>query len=389
LTKEIIMAFMKKGEKSAPAPSGAEVSDAVVRTRGELSERLVDQAAKGVAPWNQKLDPGQGERLPYTAFNKDGKEPQAMGGVNGIQLSSVAQEKGFKDPRWITRDQMQERGWGFKEGEKGTNIEYFTAKGKEISQAKRDAQGNQVFDENGKRVTEPIKADRNSVRAVHLFNLEQVVELKYAKTPIPELDASPRAPKLQELNQAFAQSGMEVRDAQPGQPSHVSVQGKGAVFLSAEDKASEIGAAQAKVRAMAAKALTLDTAGGWSRSDSDRTKFIKTELRVEVASRFLSDKFAIPARPEKLASFNAHIAGVLNEVNGKTQEKDQIRFVARDAARAFTRVDQGNWSRSQEWHREQAQEPPAPEQVKGQDAEPRKEAKAPAKSRAKSVAMER
>jgi len=360
-----------------------EITDAVKKARRELVERLVDQAAKGVAPWNKKLDPAQGERLPYTPFSRTDTH-DAIRGVNGIQLASVAQAKGYKDPRWISRLNMQERGWSFKTGEKGVNIEYYTPKGKERAQLKHDSQGNAVFDEDGKQVKETVTLDKPTVSAIQMFNMEQVAEGKFSKTPIPDLETAPRVPALAELNKVFAQSGIETLDAQPGKPSHISAKGKGAIYLSPQDKADDVAKAQLMVRGLAAKALTLDTAGGWSQSDSDRTKFIKTELRVELATRILSDKFAIPTKPERLNDLAEHIAPILNQTNSKTQEKDQIRFATRDADRAITRVLEGKWERSQEWSRNQEQQ----HEQEQEQPEPR-QAKAPAKGRGKSRGAER
>jgi len=387
------MAFLDTGPAPEHTPDTAppatksppEITDTIKRTRLNLVERLVDQAAKGIAPWNKKLDPAQGDRLPYSPFSKAGNN-DAMRGVNGLQLASVAEQKGFKDPRWISRLSMQERGWSFKMGEKGTNIEYYTPKGKQRAQLKHDSQGNAVFDEAGNQLKETVVMDKSTVSAIQMFNLEQVAEGKHSKTPIPDLDTAPRAPALAELNKVFAKSGIEIMDAQPGKPSHVSAKGKGAIYLSPQDKADDVAKAQLMVRGLAARALTLDTAGGWSQSDSDRTKWIKTELRVELATRILSDKFAIPTKPERLNGLNEHIAQVLNQPNGKTKEQDQIRFAARDADRAITRVLEGNWSRSQEWDHSQSQgqEQEAPEQE-----QPQRQAKAPAKGRGKSRGVER
>ncbi|MDR0275552.1 MAG: ArdC family protein [Burkholderiaceae bacterium] len=383
------MAFMNAGKNTNESSQKTlpEISEAVQKARVEMTDRLVDQAAKGIAPWNHKLDPNLGERLPYNPFSKT-KEHDALRGANGLQLASVAEDKGYKDPRWISRSQMQERGWSFKTGEKGTNVEFYSPKGTERTQYKRDDQGNEVFDEDGNRMKETVVLEKSTIGAIQMFNLEQVVEGKFAKTPIPELDKAARQPALKELNETFAKSGIEVRDAMSGAPSHIGVQGKGAIYLSEPDKGNDVAKAQLMVRGMAAKALTLDTAGGWSRADSDRTKFIKTELRIELASRLLSDKYAIPNQTERLDDLKGHVAQTLDEINGKTREKDQIRFAARDADRAVTRVLDGNWSRSQEWSRNQNREQ-QPERSQQEQPEHPQEVKAPAKSRSKGKALER
>lgn len=387
------MAFMNKDSTNEPSQKVLpDVSEAVMKTRVELVDRMMDQCSKGVAPWDKAVNPGVGDRLPYTPFSKTATH-EAMRGSNGIQLASVAQEKGFKDPRWITRGQMQERGWMFKTGERGTNVEFYTAAGKERTQYKRDSQGNEVFDEDGKRVVEKVMSDKSTIGAVQMFNMEQVVEGKFAKTPIPELDKTPRQPDLKGLDAAFAKSGIEVQDAMEGVPSHSSVRGKGTIYLSQADKSSEVATAQVKVRAMAAKALQLDTAGGWSAADSDRTKAIKTDLRVEMASRILADKYAIPTKGGgQLSELKGHVAQVLNEV-GKDGDRGQLRFAGRDADRAVSRVLDGKWERSQERGFVQSAGEKQPDherqQQRNEQSEHKQEVQAPSKSRSRGKAMER
>ncbi|MDR2990713.1 MAG: ArdC family protein [Burkholderiaceae bacterium] len=373
-----------------------EISDAVKEARIGLAERLVRQAAQGVAPWDKTVDPSRGERLPYTPFSKS-ETHDALRGVNGIQLASAAQEKGYRAPRWISSSQLQNLGWRSRAGETGVNVEFYNAAGTERLQYKRDEQGNEVYDDDGKRVSEKVVLLKSTVGPVHMYNMEQVVEGKYAKPPIPKLEeqVTPREPAFKEFSQAFAKSGIEVQDAVEGAPSHVSAKGKGSIYLAQNDRNNEVAKAQLMVRAMAAKALNLDTAGGWSHADSDRTKNIKTQLRVEMAARILSDQYAVPAKPGQLTQLKEHVAQVLNTVNEKTGERDQIRFAARDADRAITRVLEGNWTRSQEQQRGQQQGHPQEQQQperseqRQEQPEPPPQAKAPAKSHKRSRALER
>ncbi|MDR0479226.1 MAG: ArdC family protein, partial [Burkholderiaceae bacterium] len=365
-----------------------------------LAERLVQQAAQGVAPWDKVVDPSRGERLPYTPFSKADTH-DATRGINGLQLASAAQAKGYKDPRWISSSQLQSLGWRSRFGEEGVNLEFYNPAGTERLQYQRDEQGNDLYDDNGYRISEKVLLLKPAVTAAHMYNMEQVVEGKQAKTPIPELDTAPREPAWPELHEAFAKSGIEIQNAKEDAPSHLTTRGKGTIYLSEAARLSDIAKAQLMVRGMAAKALNLDTAGGWSQLDSDRTKNIKTQLRVEMATRILSDKYAIPTRPWQLNQLREHVAEVLNTVNEKTGEKDQIRFVARDAERAVTRVFKGNWERAKEKSQEQQgqeqpqqQEQQQPERAQQrpeqqQQPEPAPQAKATPKSHKRNRALER
>ncbi|MCM1533672.1 MAG: ArdC family protein [Corallococcus sp.] len=60
-------------------------------------------------------------------------------GINRMYLSNAMAERGYKDNRWLTFKQMEDRGWTFKRDEEGKNlgknagvpIEYFELRDKE------------------------------------------------------------------------------------------------------------------------------------------------------------------------------------------------------------------------------------------------------------------
>ena len=62
-------------------------------------------------------------------------------GVNRLFLSAATMERGYSDNRWLTYNQMQEKGWDFKRDEEGNSlgkkagvsIEYFSLYDKSTS----------------------------------------------------------------------------------------------------------------------------------------------------------------------------------------------------------------------------------------------------------------
>jgi hypothetical protein len=102
----------------------------------------------------------------------------------------------------------------------------------------------------------------------------------------------------------------------------------------------------------------------------------------------------LPTRPERLDRFKEPIAQALDTANDKTQQKDQIRFAARDADRIVTRVLEGQWTRSQERNlgNEQTRQQPEPARQAEQERQPERaerEARPQSRARAKGRAMER
>jgi antirestriction protein ArdC len=47
-------------------------------------------------------------------------------GSNVLRLTIAALKKDYRDPRWISRQQAEARGWHIKEGEEGVNIKFWS-----------------------------------------------------------------------------------------------------------------------------------------------------------------------------------------------------------------------------------------------------------------------
>lgn len=72
------------------------------------------------------------EQIPWQCdWSRTGRPENAVTGrpyrgVNSVWLSYVQGEKGYRDPRWCTFKQAQEKGWKVKKGEKGTRVEFWS-----------------------------------------------------------------------------------------------------------------------------------------------------------------------------------------------------------------------------------------------------------------------
>jgi len=82
-----------------------------------VTARIIADLEKGVRPWVQPWKSGAGIRplrhngLPYS-------------GVNVLMLWSVALERGYTIPMWMTFKQAQELGAHVRKGEKGSLVVY-------------------------------------------------------------------------------------------------------------------------------------------------------------------------------------------------------------------------------------------------------------------------
>src|SRR5215469_17167566 len=93
--------------------------------RREVADQTVRALEEGVAPWQKPWKAGSLE-MPFNPTTNN-----AYRGGNALHLMVTGQLKGYKDPRWLTYKQAIENGWQVREGEKGTQIEYWEHRARE------------------------------------------------------------------------------------------------------------------------------------------------------------------------------------------------------------------------------------------------------------------
>ena len=88
--------------------------------RQEVTDSIIRMLEEGVAPWQK---PWKRRELPSTRTTGN-----AYRGGNAIHLMATAIRRGFDDPRWMTYRQAAQNGWQVRQGEKGTQIEFWEVK---------------------------------------------------------------------------------------------------------------------------------------------------------------------------------------------------------------------------------------------------------------------
>lgn len=141
---------------------------------------LIDEYLKALSedrlPWFADWERGGGRRLnnlPCNAITK-----RKYNGVNLAILIYVSEMKGFRDHRWLTFKQAQERKWQIKQGEHGTHIEYWYKY--DIKQKKQvsDVEAEEIIKKDPKRAKDIVLTSRTYV----VFNLEQIEGFKAPQT---------------------------------------------------------------------------------------------------------------------------------------------------------------------------------------------------------------
>ena len=133
----------------------------------QVSKRVVGQIGEDKAPWQKGWDKATGaDQPPYNPVS--GKR---FKGLNSIQLRSVAEERGYSDPRWMTYNTANKIGAKIRKGERGTRVEYVRFPPKDESKTQGAAGGKtDKDDKDGKEQERPKITHQTYV----VFNAEQV-----------------------------------------------------------------------------------------------------------------------------------------------------------------------------------------------------------------------
>lgn len=294
-------------------------SDAVGQSkrdfRKEVTEQIVAMLEKGTAPWQKPWEPGA-IQLPFNPTTE-----HSYRGGNAITLMASSVRKGFDDPRWLTYRQAQEQGWQVKQGEKGTQIEFWQF---DKSSEVRRSPGNQ-----DEREDEPSQADSQSrglLRRVYtVFNAKQIEGMPAYERRMPK-----EWEVVQTGEQILHNSGARIVHDQ-----------KDRAFYNRAADDIHLPKRESFRSAADYYGTALHELGHWSGhptrlnrqtlNESYRfgdTNYAKEELRAELTSVFLAAERGIPHNPEQ------HAAYVGSWIKALLDDKNEIFRAARDAHKA-------------------------------------------------------
>lgn len=288
---------------SSPAPSKAQQNRDF---RQEVTDSIVRMLEQGVAPWQK---PWEGAGIPQNPTTG-----RAYRGGNALHLMATAIRREFDDPRWLTYRQAAAQGWQVRQGEKGTQIEFWQAN----PQAERS--GDRTDDTAG------AKEQPRLVRRVYtVFNAKQV-------DGIPAY--APRQHSAFETAQAgeriLANSGATIIHDQADQAFYRP--GTDSIHLppraAFKDAPAFYGTA---LHELAHWSGAKDRLNRSTLTESYRfgdVNYAREELRAELASVFLAAERGIPHDPA------SHAAYVGSWIKALREDKNEIFRAAHDASAA-------------------------------------------------------
>ena len=155
----------------------------------QFADELVKQIEANEAIWQKGWATGLSDIMPV---NHQGTPYR---GDNIIHLMMASQKKGFSDNRWFTFNNAKEHGGHVRRGEKGTSIKFYT---NTQARNKKDEQGNDILDKDGRPIKEIIHLERPIIKSVTVFNAEQIDGLppREVKTPLTEWERHEKAENI-------------------------------------------------------------------------------------------------------------------------------------------------------------------------------------------------
>ena len=92
----------------------------LTKTEEEIVNRVQELLENGVEGW-KKGWVGVAAGMPYNAISKIEYK-----GINAISLFMAANANGYEDPRWLTWNQIKEKGYSLDKGAKGARVEFWS-----------------------------------------------------------------------------------------------------------------------------------------------------------------------------------------------------------------------------------------------------------------------
>ena len=304
-------------EKTMPEPHWTNSKSARQFTE-QVAERVAKQVEQGKASFQKGYDkPKSADMQPFNPATL-----KRFKGLNAIQLRSVAQEKGYSDPRWMSFQAANKIGAKIRKGEKGTRVE-------SLKFAPRsETRSSSGSGETDKKQEQPKVSHQTYV----VFNAEQIERMPALEKQLP---AEPQQHEICERAERLIQdSGVKIEHPDSGQPYTLYDKQKDAVVVpemeSCKSPESFYGHAVRGMTDRAADQQQQNRTGPQSEAQQQQASS-RLEMRREMACQTISSKLHLPKQPTGERNKAQWAQTIRNSPN-------ELRFAARDADRIADKV---------------------------------------------------
>lgn len=285
--------------QSSPTNDGAKLQNLY----GEITNRILEQLAKGVVPW----------KSPYfskTGFPRNFSSKKEYQGINVLLLGSQR----FTSPDFLTFLQAKELGGCVRKGERGFLVVKYGTYTKEEEKAQEG---------------DPAK-QRGYLKGYTVFHSSQIDGIEFPEpVSVPELTTTEKADRARSIIEAMPQQPAILNgSAVPCYRKHsdtVHMPNMG-YFTSEEAYYStlfhELGHATGHQSRLARKSL-LDNKGMDAAGDSARKIYAEEELVAEMTASFLSARAGIVE--DEIENSTAYLQSWINALRGKDAQSWIVR----------------------------------------------------------------
>lgn len=162
----------------------------IQQQRNEMVKQIVEDIKAGKPFF---WDSGHFGKYPRNLLKALQGKDQFYNGINNLKLTFTANRFGFKDSRWATFKQAQEAGAKIKKGAKGVHIEFWQYAKPIMEVNPKTGKKEQVYvidEETGKKVPAYAELEHPIVKSYVVFNAEQmegiepekIIKLSHEKT---------------------------------------------------------------------------------------------------------------------------------------------------------------------------------------------------------------
>ena len=307
-------------EKTMPEPHWTNSKSARQFTE-QVAERVAKQVEKGEAPWQKGWDKPTGADL--QPFNP--ATLKRFKGINAVQLQSVAQEKGYNDPRWMSFHTANRIGAKIRKGERGTRVEYLRFPPKPQDKQDKAAPDGGA---NGKEKEQTKISHHTYV----VFNAEQIermppLEQQLAKEP-QQHEVCERAERM------LQDSGVKIEHPDSGQSYTLYDKQKDAVVVPEMESCKSPESFYSHAVQGMTDRVTEQHQQNRTEPQSEalqHSAIARRNMRSQMAYRIVNSKFHLP----KESTGDRHKAQWAETIRSNPNE---LRFAARDADRIADKV---------------------------------------------------
>lgn len=280
--------------------------------RQEATDLIVDMLEKGTAPWQRPWDKNTAAQQLQMPHN--GATGRAYTGGNALYLMAKGMQQGYEDPRWMTYEQANSKGWQVRKGEKATHVEFWQF---DKTEKVKDPTTGQVREQR-------VKLDRPIQRLYAVFNAKQI-------DGVPAL-----APQQREEWQAIEAAERALKNS----GAKITHKGTEAFYQPSSDKIT-MPPKKAFPDQAAYYGTALHELAHWTGHESRLNRdgitgghafgsegYAREELRAEMASVFMQAELGVPH------DINRHASYVDSWITGLKKDKNELFRAAKDAGQA-------------------------------------------------------